>query len=261
MTQIAGRGRPPLWLARRHEGRGSRDPPCETRDGHAWVTARPGNSPALTPVVGPATARAQRQAMQNEAEVSLLDRRIGRIDGRQGRGRSFDRLARDPVGGRAFADRSRRHGDDLFRGAGIRQPGRRGASLWAWRGRERLGAGGDGAAIPAVWRGDWEALQRLSSDGHAVEATPWSFVVIGGSIVVDFFRAGVLYRVAGETASEALEADAFTLAPTCGPRSRSWSGSPRSRAAMAGRTRRRPSWWRCSSASPAGGSAAAPSRR
>jgi divalent metal cation (Fe/Co/Zn/Cd) transporter len=49
----------------------------------------------------------------------------------------------------------------------------------------------------------------LWSDGHAVEATPWSFVVIGGSIVVDFFRARVLYRVAGETASEALEADAL----------------------------------------------------
>src|SRR5580704_9721819 len=56
----------------------------------------------------------------------------------------------------------------------------------------------------------WEALARLSSgDGHAVEATRWSFVVIGGSIVVDFFRARVLYRVAGETSSEALEADAL----------------------------------------------------
>jgi cation diffusion facilitator family transporter len=55
----------------------------------------------------------------------------------------------------------------------------------------------------------WEALQRLVSNGHAVEATPWSFVVIGGSIAVDFFRARVLYRVADETASEALEADAL----------------------------------------------------
>jgi cation diffusion facilitator family transporter len=56
----------------------------------------------------------------------------------------------------------------------------------------------------------WEALARLSgSDGHPVEATPWSFVVIGGSIVVDFFRARLLYRVADETASEALEADAL----------------------------------------------------
>jgi len=56
----------------------------------------------------------------------------------------------------------------------------------------------------------WEALARLSGGGgHAVEATPWSFVVIGGSMLVDFFRARVLYRVAGETSSEALEADAL----------------------------------------------------
>jgi cation diffusion facilitator family transporter len=55
----------------------------------------------------------------------------------------------------------------------------------------------------------WEALQRLLVGGHPVEATPWSFAVIGGSIAVDFFRARVLYRVAGETASEALEADAL----------------------------------------------------
>jgi cation diffusion facilitator family transporter len=55
----------------------------------------------------------------------------------------------------------------------------------------------------------WEALQRLLAGGHPVEATPWSFAVIGGSITVDFFRARVLYRVAGETASEALEADAL----------------------------------------------------
>jgi cation diffusion facilitator family transporter len=56
----------------------------------------------------------------------------------------------------------------------------------------------------------WEALARLSGgSAHPVEATPWSFAVIGGSILVDFFRARVLYRVAGETSSEALEADAL----------------------------------------------------
>src|SRR5580704_7432688 len=56
----------------------------------------------------------------------------------------------------------------------------------------------------------WEALARLSEgSGHLVEATPWSFAVIGGSIVVDFFRARLLYRVAEETSSEALEADAL----------------------------------------------------
>src|SRR5215217_8056551 len=56
----------------------------------------------------------------------------------------------------------------------------------------------------------WEALKRLfAGAAHEVEATPAAFAVIIVSIVVDFFRARVLYRVAGETASEALEADAL----------------------------------------------------
>jgi cation diffusion facilitator family transporter len=56
----------------------------------------------------------------------------------------------------------------------------------------------------------WEAVQRLIGDhGHAVRATPWAFAVIVVSIVVDFFRARVLYRVAADTSSEALEADAL----------------------------------------------------
>jgi cation diffusion facilitator family transporter len=55
----------------------------------------------------------------------------------------------------------------------------------------------------------WEALQRLGGDRHAVEATVWAFAVIVASILVDFFRARVLYRVAAETSSEALEADAL----------------------------------------------------
>jgi cation diffusion facilitator family transporter len=56
----------------------------------------------------------------------------------------------------------------------------------------------------------WEAGQRLwGGHGHAVEATIAAFVVIAVSIVVDFFRARVLYRVAAETSSEALEADAL----------------------------------------------------
>ncbi|HZN29960.1 MAG TPA: cation-efflux pump [Xanthobacteraceae bacterium] len=56
----------------------------------------------------------------------------------------------------------------------------------------------------------WEALQRLlGGHGHAVEATLWAFAVIFASILVDFFRARVLYRVAAETSSEALEADAL----------------------------------------------------
>jgi cation diffusion facilitator family transporter len=56
----------------------------------------------------------------------------------------------------------------------------------------------------------WEAVKRLLGDaGHNVEATPAAFAVILVSIVVDFFRARLLYRVAEETASEALEADAL----------------------------------------------------
>jgi cation diffusion facilitator family transporter len=56
----------------------------------------------------------------------------------------------------------------------------------------------------------WEALNRLiGGDGPAVEATAWAFAVIVASIVIDFLRARVLYRVAAETSSEALEADAL----------------------------------------------------
>jgi cation diffusion facilitator family transporter len=56
----------------------------------------------------------------------------------------------------------------------------------------------------------WAALQRLLGDqGHTVEPTRWAFLIIVGSIVVDFLRARVLYRVAKKTASEALEADAL----------------------------------------------------
>jgi cation diffusion facilitator family transporter len=56
----------------------------------------------------------------------------------------------------------------------------------------------------------WEALQRLlGAHGQAVKATAWAFVVMAASIIIDFFRARVLYRVAAETSSEALEADAL----------------------------------------------------
>src|SRR5215471_7543225 len=56
----------------------------------------------------------------------------------------------------------------------------------------------------------WEAGHRLfGGQHHAVEATVWAFGVIIVSILVDFFRARVLYRVAHETSSEALEADAL----------------------------------------------------
>jgi cation diffusion facilitator family transporter len=53
-----------------------------------------------------------------------------------------------------------------------------------------------------------EASRRLAGPGgHAVEASLAAFAVIALSIVVDFFRSRLLYRVAAATASEALEAD------------------------------------------------------
>jgi cation diffusion facilitator family transporter len=56
----------------------------------------------------------------------------------------------------------------------------------------------------------WEAAHRLlGAPDHVVEATLAAFAVIIGSVIVDFFRARALYRVASETASEALEADAL----------------------------------------------------
>jgi cation diffusion facilitator family transporter len=56
----------------------------------------------------------------------------------------------------------------------------------------------------------WEAGRRLiGASGEAVQATVAAFAVIVLSVVVDFFRARLLYRVAAETSSQALEADAL----------------------------------------------------
>ena len=56
----------------------------------------------------------------------------------------------------------------------------------------------------------WEAGHRLvAADGHAIEVSIIAFAVVAGSIVIDFLRARALTRVATETASEALEADAL----------------------------------------------------
>ena len=56
----------------------------------------------------------------------------------------------------------------------------------------------------------WEAVRRLlGTQTHEVEASLAAFAVIGGSIAVDFFRARTLTRVAKQTSSEALEADAL----------------------------------------------------
>src|SRR5438105_3878907 len=56
----------------------------------------------------------------------------------------------------------------------------------------------------------WEAAARLTGGhGYVVEVTLWAFAVIVISIAVDFARSRALYRVAAETGSEALEADAL----------------------------------------------------
>lgn len=55
----------------------------------------------------------------------------------------------------------------------------------------------------------WEAAKRLMGEHHDVEATIPAFAVIGASIVIDFFRARLLNKVAHETSSQALEADAL----------------------------------------------------
>ena len=56
----------------------------------------------------------------------------------------------------------------------------------------------------------FEAVQRLTgAQAPAVEATAAAFAVIMASIVVDFFRARTLDRVASATSSQALEADAL----------------------------------------------------
>src|SRR6476620_1234478 len=48
----------------------------------------------------------------------------------------------------------------------------------------------------------WEAAKRLmSAEPPHVEATSWAFAVMLLSIIVDFFRARVLYRTAEQTSS------------------------------------------------------------
>ena len=56
----------------------------------------------------------------------------------------------------------------------------------------------------------FEAAQRLlGGHGYMVEATVAAFAIIAISIVVDFFRARTLSRIAEKTSSQALEADAL----------------------------------------------------
>lgn len=56
----------------------------------------------------------------------------------------------------------------------------------------------------------WEAVKRLlEHEPHIVVATNWAFLVMAASVVIDFYRARALSRVAKATQSQALEADAL----------------------------------------------------
>jgi cation diffusion facilitator family transporter len=54
-----------------------------------------------------------------------------------------------------------------------------------------------------------EAVQRLFFRRAVVEASIWSFVVMGTSIAIDYTRSRILYRAAKKHHSQALEADAL----------------------------------------------------
>ena len=62
--------------------------------------------------------------------------------------------------------------------------------------------------LTAIWI-IYEAIRRLLFHDSHVEITIWAFVVMFVSIVVDATRSRVLLRVARQTGSQALEADAL----------------------------------------------------
>jgi len=56
----------------------------------------------------------------------------------------------------------------------------------------------------------YEAIQRLFFHPNIIpETSIWSFIVMGGSIVVDYTRSRILYKAARKYKSQALEADAL----------------------------------------------------
>ena len=55
----------------------------------------------------------------------------------------------------------------------------------------------------------YEAIQRLFFVNVKVEASIWSFIVMGTSIVIDYTRSRILYKAARKYKSQALEADAL----------------------------------------------------
>jgi len=55
----------------------------------------------------------------------------------------------------------------------------------------------------------YEAIQRLFYVNVKVEASIWSFIVMGTSIFIDYTRSRILYKAARQYKSQALEADAL----------------------------------------------------
>jgi cation diffusion facilitator family transporter len=55
----------------------------------------------------------------------------------------------------------------------------------------------------------YEAIQRLFFVSVKVEASIWSFIVMGTSIIIDYTRSRILYKAARKYKSQALEADAL----------------------------------------------------
>jgi cation diffusion facilitator family transporter len=55
----------------------------------------------------------------------------------------------------------------------------------------------------------YEAVQRLFFINVKVQASIWSFIVMGTSIVIDYTRSRILYKAARKYKSQALEADAL----------------------------------------------------
>ncbi len=62
--------------------------------------------------------------------------------------------------------------------------------------------------VTCVWI-IFEAVKRISGGHVAVDVNIWSFIVMGTSIAIDVSRSRMLYRVAKEHRSQALEADAL----------------------------------------------------
>lgn len=65
--------------------------------------------------------------------------------------------------------------------------------------------------VTCVWI-IYEAVNRLSSGNTHIEVSPWSYLVVISSIIIDYSRSRALSRVAKKHNSAALEADALHFA-------------------------------------------------